>query len=346
MTRARLLQLGVGNVGRALVELVAARRPVLAEDHGLDLAYAGLVRRGRVAVGDFGAVPGDEHWEAGAAEAALDAALAEHGRELVVVDVTAAETSALLLRALGAGASVVTANKVPLTQSYETFWAMRSTCWKTGARLGYECTVGAALPVIEPLRAMVLAGDEVSHVRGALSGTLGLLAGSLDQGESFGAAVRAAHEGGFTEPDPREDLGGMDVARKAVILARTLGRVVQMPEVPVEGLVPAELADVAVPDFLDRLAAAVDEPLAARAAAAAAEGKRLRYLATLDDDGVRVGLEAVDAASAFGGLRGPDNRVEVSSTRYGDLPLVIQGPGAGVACTAGGVLEDVLRGLL
>jgi homoserine dehydrogenase len=325
--------------------MVAARRAALREDHGIDLAYAGLVRRGRVAVGDHDAVPDDEAFSAGEADEALDQALGEHGRDLVVVDVTAAETSGLLLRALGAGASVVTANKVPLTQDYETFWAMVSTCWKTGARLGYECTVGAALPVIEPLRAMVRAGDEVSDVRGALSGTLGLLASSLDRGEPFSEAVRAAHAGGFTEPDPRDDLGGMDVARKAVILARTLGRVAQMDEVPVESLVPPDLADLPVGEFLDGLADAVDGPLAAQAAAAAEEGLRLRYLATVDAGGVRVGLEPVPAASAFGGLSGPDNRVEVSSTRYGELPLVIQGPGAGVACTAGGVLEDVLRGL-
>lgn len=344
MRRARLLQLGVGNVGRALVELVAARRGALAEDHGIDLGYAGLVRRDRVAPGDHAAFPGEAAWQDGEADAALDAALAEHGRDLVVVDVTAAETSALLLRALGAGASVVTANKVPLTQNYETFWAMQSTCWKTGARLGYECTVGAALPVVEPLRTMALAGDQVREIRGALSGTLGLLAGSLDEGAPFGAAVRAAHAGGFTEPDPRDDLGGMDVARKAVILARTLGRIVQMGDVPVEGLVPPELASLPRDEFMTRLDE-LDAPLAARAAAAAAEGKRLRYLATLDEQGVRVGLEAVEAGSDFGRLRGPDNRVEVSSARYGELPLVIQGPGAGVACTAGGVLEDVLRGL-
>lgn len=346
MKRVRLLQLGVGKVGRALVELVAARRRALANDHGIDIGYAGLVRRGRVATGDFAAVPRDTAWATGDAEAALDAALDEHGRDLVLVDVTAAETSVLLLRALGAGVSVVTANKIPLTQDYETFWALRSACRKTGARLGYECTVGAALPIIEPLRAMVLAGDEVRRVRGALSGTLGILSACLDRGLPFSGAVRRAHAGGYTEPDPRDDLRGMDVARKAVILARTLGRAVQLSEVSVEDLVPPELApaELPVPEFLDRLDQ-VDAPLAARAAAAARQGKRLRYLATIDGTSVRVGLESVGEASAFGGLRGPDNRIEVSSSRYRELPLVIQGPGAGVACTAGGVLEDVLRGL-
>ncbi|MEM7245061.1 MAG: homoserine dehydrogenase [Acidobacteriota bacterium] len=340
----RILQLGVGRVGRGLLDLVTTRRRLLQARAGVELRHVGLLRRGLVTDGEIpeGIAPDELDWRDGEPEEALERAAADGVDDLVFVDVSAAETAPLLRLALSRGISVVTANKVPLAGSLDDYRALEETAASTGARLGAECTVGAALPMVGTLRRLHRVGDEVQRASGALSGTLGLLMGAVTAGQSLSKAVREAHAGGFTEPDPREDLGGMDVARKALILARTLGRSLEPGDVSVESLVPTSLRSGTVEDFFTGLAEH-DAAFADRAGEATANGATLRYLAEIDERGARVGLQSVPVDSAFGRLRGPDNRLELSSARHVDVPLVIQGPGAGVTCTAEGLLEDVLE---
>ncbi|MFO7566426.1 MAG: hypothetical protein R6X02_27535 [Enhygromyxa sp.] len=205
----------------------------------------------------------------------------------------------------------------------------------------YEATVGAGLPVIAALRTLLDSGDRLVQVEGALSGTLGYLAGRLEGGVAYSAAIAEARARGYSEPDPREDLSGRDVARKALILARTAGWSLEMEDVQIEALYPPALAPLPVDAFL-AAAAALDADYAARVASARARGKVLRYLARVGPTGAEVGLVPVPQAGRLGSLRGTANQISITTGRYHDEPLVIAGPGAGVEVTAAGVLGDVV----
>ena len=272
----------------------------------------------------------------------------------MVVDVTATDaTVPALLFARAQGYKIVLANKKPLTVSQEVYarltragvtetasgtwsgtWALDAVRWET--------TVGAGLPVIATLNRLVAAGDPVTHVAGTFSGTLGYVMTGLQAGQRFSAIVREAHKLGYTEPDPRDDLGGIDVARKALILARGIGWELDMEDVAVTGLYPAEMADLTVPEFLDAIER-LDDDFAAQVDAAAAQGNVLRFAATLADGACTVGPAVVPATSPLGRLSGTDNLVEFHSHWYSPNPLVVQGRGAGVDATAAGVLSDVVE---
>ncbi len=350
MKRIEILQCGIGGVGEHFLKEVLRLRGSLQETHGVDLVFQGLVRRGKWFRGDperYQGIPDAAAWVDGSIELALGE-FAEPDPSLknaalrVLVDVTACDTTDFFLRALGAGISVVTANKIPLARKYEEFWAMQVAAWRTQAKLGYECTVGASLPVIGPLSMLAALKDHPTSIQGSLSGTLGVLMAGLDQGKSFSEAVRFTKENGISEPDPRIDLGGLDVARKALILARTQGWPFQPDQVEAENLVPQELEALSIPAFLKELSR-WDEPMRRRHAEAQSKNHTLRYLARVSRTGIRVGLEEVPIESAWGQLHEMESRVEIFSARYEDTPLIIQGPGAGPLRTAQGVLEDVLR---
>ena len=203
--------------------------------------------------------------------------------------------------------------------------------------------VGAALPVISTLCDLIYTGDEVRSVRGIFSGTLAYLFNVYDGTKPFSAIVRDAKENGYTEPDPRDDLSGMDVARKLTILARELGLEIGIGDFPVRSLVPGALQDCTIEEFLDRLPE-FDEEIDTLYREAIADKKQLRYVAALDAQGnAAVGLEAVDDDHPFCNINLTDNIVQFESARYSENPLVVQGPGAGPEVTAGGVFSDLLR---
>jgi aspartokinase/homoserine dehydrogenase 1 len=202
--------------------------------------------------------------------------------------------------------------------------------------------VGAGLPVIDTLRKLLEAGDRVLRIEGCPSGTLGFLFGELGRGRTFSAALRAAMAAGYTEPDPRDDLSGTDVARKALILARLLGFRGDLADVAVESLVPEALRAVPRDEFLARLDA-LDAPWEARLRAARAEGRVLRYRVRVTRRAIAVGLVAVAPSDPLGTLTGTDNQFAFTTARYRAQPLVVTGPGAGAAVTASGVYGDLLR---
>ena len=238
----------------------------------------------------------------------------------VVVDVTAsAELPERYPRWLDAGAAVVTANKLGLCGSMASFRALAAR------RLYYETTAGAGLPVVETVRSLVRTGDRLLGIEGVFSGTLGFLFHELSRGTDFAAAVADAAARGYTEPDPNEDLRGLDVARKLVILARTASFDIELDDVQVESLV-------------DRAA-----ELESRRRDAQTSGRRLAYLASFRDGRAAVGVEAVAADHPAARLTGTDNLFLLETERYGGSPIVVQGSGAGAAVTAGGVFADILR---
>jgi aspartokinase/homoserine dehydrogenase 1 len=254
---------------------------------------------------------------------------------------TAADTVTLLQEALSRGFHVVLANKKPLAAPQEQFDKLFETAKERGVSLRYEATVGAGLPILDTLHKLKEAGDPVHAVLGCLSGTLGYLMSQLEDGVAFSDAVRQAYELGYTEPDPRDDLCGMDVARKALILARSMGRRMELTDIAVTSLYPDELSHPEPKRFLEGLRA-LDADFANRLREAKAQDKVLRYVARIDLEHVTVGLEPVLAASPLGRLRGTDNTIVFYTKRYAQNPLVVTGPGAGADVTAAGVLNDIV----
>ena len=279
-------------------------------------------------------------------KASAEEAMAEVKRHAlsrpILVDVTAGDTSAVLEAAMMAGMDLVLANKRPLAVPHGKSGGLARSAASRGRRMLHEATVGAGLPIIDTINKLQESGDEVLRIEGCPSGTLGYLFGELGRGTRFSTALRAAKTLGYTEPDPREDLSGMDVARKALILGRLIGFEGELDQVDVESLVPDAYRDIPAAEFLARLEE-LDPVWQARVDAARERDTVLRYRATVAHDSATVGLVAVDTSSSLATLTGTDNQFSITTKRYRDNPIVITGPGAGVAVTAAGVLNDVLK---
>lgn len=261
---------------------------------------------------------------------------------LVVVDCTATDDTALLLsRAADMGLCIVLANKKPLTSILELYDKLS----RNRRRLRYESTVGAGLPVITALTRFLTAGDPVYRIVGALSGTLGYVMSGLQEGQAFSSVVQLAKSLGYTEPDPRDDLGGMDVARKALIMACLIGWQINIADIKVESLFPEEMGPekMSKEQFLMEGLLALDREISERIQSAQARGFVLRYVATIENGSCEVGIRELPHDSPLGQLKGSDNLVEIYSRCYKVSPFVIQGAGAGNDTTAAGVLADILE---
>lgn len=356
-----LLVLGKGVVGSELLEQIAEARHALRSDHDIDLRLVGLADQRRVAFDPHGLEPTD--WRR-ALEAAPDgeprgprgpvtAEVLDRMRRLpvpVLVDVTAADGMQGLYReAFARGIHVVAANKKPLTIPTPERDALLQQARAHYRAYHYETTVGASLPVIDTLKNLVRTGDKVRLIEGSFSGTLGYLTNELMAGTPLATAVRTAKELGYTEPQPQDDLSGLDAARKALILARELGLSIDLEDVALEPLVPSDLLEEPDLDaFFGRLEA-YEPTLNAELDGYRAEGKHLRYLARIDPSAAErgepvmtVGPMAVPGDHPASHLRGAESFVAFTTQRYAEYPLIVQGAGAGGAVTAAGVLADVL----
>jgi len=260
----------------------------------------------------------------------------------VLVDLTADDTAAALEQALTRGMDLVLANKRPLADRQAVSDGLWQTARARGRRILHEATVGAGLPIIDTYHKLVESGDRVDRIEGLLSGTLGYVLSEVSEGIPFSRAVRSAMKRGYTEPDPRDDLSGMDVARKALILARLLGYRGELRQRGVQPLVPKWARALSLGDFLERLEE-LDPPWKRRVAAATEQGSVLRYVARVTRTRLAVGVQAVPATSPLAAIKGSDNQLVFITARYKANPLVITGPGAGAEVTAAGVLNDILR---
>jgi bifunctional aspartokinase / homoserine dehydrogenase 1 len=334
---------GPKNGGAARVRLVAAidRSGFVFEPQGLGPKLIAQLAAAKAEGRPLAGLPGGRS----ATPADALAYLGQHAlSDPILVDVTADETTPLVKQALAAGMNVVLANKRPLSGSRAETEALTAAASRDGRRVLYEATVGAGLPIFDTYRKLAESGDRVLKIEGCLSGTLGFLLTEVGRGRPFSETLRKAMAMGYTEPDPRDDLSGTDVGRKALILGRLLGFTGEPTDVRVEPLVSASMRDLPRDEFVRRLDT-LDAEWERRAAAAKAKGGNLRYVASVTKTKIAVGLEVVGPQSPFYGLKGTDNQVAFTTTRYRKNPLVITGPGAGPAVTAAGVLNDML-GLL
>lgn len=349
MRRIPVLQIGLGGVGQALVEQVLHFNERLGGRYGFRFAYIGLADSQGALVADD-RIPPATLLQALATKRAGGSLgdLPEGGplndwRNLLtpspclLVDVTAQSNAEdALVAAVEQGHRVVLANKKPLCADYDSFRALTGD-----GRTRYEATVGAGLPIISTLRSLLETGDSIARIEGCFSGTLGFLMTQLEAGVAFSAAVRDARQRGWTEPDPRDDLSGTDVARKTLILARTSGFAFDLADVDVESLFSADLADLSVDQFLEQLPS-TDERYRQQWASVLDQGQTLRYVAGVTPDRLNVGLASVSPETPIGSLRGPDNLVVWHTQRYVERPLSVRGPGAGTEVTASGVFNDML----
>jgi bifunctional aspartokinase / homoserine dehydrogenase 1 len=333
--------LGFGKVGRALADQIAARNGAagvrvvgLLDRSGyvFDPKGLGAARLARLAQGkDRGLLLTALGGKAATAAQALSFIASHAVSRPVLVDVTADETNDLLVSALGHGFDLALANKKPLAGTPESYERLMSAAQKSGRRVRYEATVGAGLPILDTFWKLADSGDRVLRIEGCVSGTLGFVFTQLGKGVPFSEAVREAMRLGYTEPDPRDDLSGADVARKGLILARLMGY--RGPAPQPENLVPASFQKLSVPQFVEKLPT-LDAEWKQRVERAAAAGKVLRYVAAATPQSVKVQMMAVPVVSPAGTLNGTRNLISFTSARYKTEPLVITGPGAGPEVTA------------
>ena len=352
--RMELVLLGFGQIGRTLAAMIGrVHRPAL------DLRVAAVIDRSGFVFDPQGlgprrlaALAADKkkgrrladapRGRAGTAEEAIRHIAGYALTRPVLLDLTADDTAGALEQGLTHGMDLVLANKLPLAGRRAVSDALWQTARARGRRILHEATVGAGLPIIDTYHKLTESGDRVERIDGLLSGTLGYVLSDVSAGAGFSQAVRSAMHRGYTEPDPREDLSGMDVGRKALILGRLLGYPGELSRSAVESLVPKWARAIPLDEFLARLEE-LDNGWRRRVEAAAKDHMVLRYVATVTPSRIAVGLRPVPTSSPLAALKGSDNQVVFTTARYKANPLVITGPGAGAEVTAAGVLNDILR---
>ena len=336
-TQTNLILIGAGKVGLELVNLV--------EKSNLPIKFAAISDHQAFIVGDpipeeqlekIIALKSEKQSLYQMADSKPISELPDYFQPGKIVVDCSASKDLNLLPALDTGCKLVYANKNALSAPWHD-----AAGFFNNPSVRYEATVGAGLPVIQTLNSMLGTGDQIHRIEGVMSGTLGFLCSQLEAGFFYSQAIKEAFSAGFTEPDPRDDLSGFDVARKALILARTVGWSLEQKDLSVEALYDPSLVGISVDRFFTEMSG-LDSTYDLKVKEAASEGKVLRYVATITPQAAKIGLQAVEKESSLGALNGPANYFAFHSQRYQPIPLVISGPGAGIEVTAAGVFGDIL----
>jgi aspartokinase/homoserine dehydrogenase 1 len=342
--------IGPGHVGREFIDQLLSQRDRLQRDRNLDLRLRGITTSSRMVLA--GRSIGAGLWKAALAKGEpadlsgfVEHIHADHLPHAVLVDCSSSDEVARRYPDwLAEGIHIVTPNKRACSADMALYERLQDARRAGGSHFLYEATVGAGLPIIQTLRDLRETGDEIHRIEGILSGTLSYLFNAWDGQRPFSSVVREARQRGYTEPDPRDDLSGMDVARKLVILGREMGLRLSLEDVRVESLVPETSIACSADEFLDRLGD-VDAAMMTRLESARARDRVLRYVGKVDAGSrlASVGVAEVDRSHPFAHINLTDNVVRFVTARYNESPLVVQGPGAGPAVTAAGVFANLLQ---
>lgn len=339
---------GVGTVGGKLIGQLERQHDHLLEDLRLNLRVVGLANSKRALISEEGVDLDGYSAKLGDATPQTisefaDAIVQNNLRNSIFVDVTAspdvvATYPALLQRSV----SIIACNKIAASSAYEEYRRLKDLAREYGANFFFETNVGAGLPVIHTLNDLLRSGDRIRRIEAVLSGTLNFVFNNYDGSCTFSDVVRQAQDEGYTEPDPRLDLSGTDVARKILILAREAGHQLEMHEIANEAFLPESCLAGSVEDFYSEMAAH-EAHFRQMLDRAASNGLKLKYIASFNEGRAAVGLQSIGPDHNFANLSGKDNAVLFYTDRYSEQPLVIKGAGAGADVTAAGVFADIIR---
>lgn len=344
-----LFLVGVGLIGGTLIHQIEKQAAYLLKERQLKINIIAVGNSKKMLFSASGLDP--KRWREKFDEEAIPTNMASFVQEMnklnlpnsVFVDCTSSkEVIKHYEEILNSSISIVTPNKLANSGNSDDYQKLRRSAFKHGAKFLYETNVGAGLPVINTLQDLIYSGDKILKIEGILSGTLSYIFNNYKGQVSFSDVVREAREKGYTEPDPRDDLNGMDVARKILILSREAGYELEISDVTIENILPEEcLKAKSVDEFFVQLEKN-NHVFLERRKKADDQNKVLRFIATLEDGKAAVTLESVDSSHPFYSLSGSDNMIAYTTERYKDRPLVIKGPGAGAEVTAAGVFAEII----
>lgn len=333
----RVFVAGIGAVGSTLIRQIREIR-----HHNYDLRLIGYCNSSHTVWDPEDFSKPDDSAESTDWDLIPKKLIKRNDTDLIFVDATGSKEVALSYDVLlKAGIKVVTPSKIANTLEQEYFNRLIKLSGREGRKYRYETTVGAGLPIIQTLNNLINSGDRIQKVTGVVSGTMTYLFNRIENGASFSEAILDARDLGYSEPDPRDDLSGTDVARKFLIVARTCGHHFELDQITVDSLVPEALIDHDLEDFVAEIPD-YDGHWKSRSSQALVNNRKLRYTGTFTPEGIRVGVEEVRSDSPLALLKGTDNLIQIYTDRYSEYPIVIQGPGAGKEVTAAGILSEIV----
>lgn len=342
--------IGTGLIGSTLLRQMKEQQAFLSGNHALEIRLIAVGNIDRMLFSGEGislSAWSDELDRKGVAvdlEKYIDTMKTLNLPNSILVDCTGSGAAVSLYeKAFDSSISIVTPNKIANSGKYEQYRRLKNAAAKHGVKFLYETNVGAGLPVISTLNDLLASGDRILKIEAVLSGTLSYIFNSFSKDMPFSAAVKTAMERGLSEPDPRTDLNGVDVARKILILARETGLPLEPGDVVLEPILSEQCGNAKTLESFFKLLESEDKGFELRRSAAERKNMKIRYIAALENGKARVALKEVDGNDPFYALSGSDNMIVFTTERYRERPLVIKGPGAGAEVTAAGVFADIIR---
>lgn len=345
-----LFMVGVGLIGSTLIRQVQDQADFLKRTRSLEIKVVGMTNTRQMLFDENGIDL--KNWKEKLQSSSMPAKLEGFIKEMkelnlpnsIFVDNTADESIAAYYdEILNASISISTPNKIATSSAYLQYQRLKTIAQKRGVQFLYETNVGAGLPVISTLNDLIISGDQITKIEGVLSGSLSFIFNSFRAGSSFSSIVKEAQKRGFTEPDPRVDLNGLDVRRKLIILARESGYPIEAKEVVIENILPEACQQATSVEAFFQALEAADDYFEGLRQNAEQQGEVLRMIAKLDNGHASIGLESVKPSHPFYGLSGSDNMIVFTTERYKERPLVVRGPGAGAEVTAAGVFAEIIK---